>query len=179
MTKFVALVRGINVGGKTKVPMADLKQLFADLGYSDISTYINSGNVFFSTRARSRDRICAAVERSIVDKTGVSTKVVLRTPAELQTVIAGNPLAGKGLEVGHLAVTFLNGAPAADSAKALARIPGDDEFVLTGSDLYLHCPAGFAETKMTVGAIERAVGGLTATTRNWRTVTKLAALSAS
>ncbi len=174
MTAFVALLRGINVGGNRKVAMADIRALFADAGGDNVTTYIQSGNVVFTHPARSSDELGVDIERRIEAQTGFAVAVVLRTAAELASVVRDNPF--PGVEPTQLHVTFLSSDPPAgalDSVDAAAYAP--EEFELVGRQIYLHLPNGMARTKL-----PKALDVFSApvTTRNWRTVLKLAELAA-
>ena len=172
MTAYVAMLRGINVGGHAKVAMADLRHEFADLGYDDVRTYIQSGNVLFEASA-SASALLAAIERRLEARFALPIKVVLRTHAQLAGVVDRNPLRGGGREPARLHVTFLASKPPA------ARVAGlddtafaPDEFRVVGREVYLHCPGGYGNTKLNNAFFERKLG-VGATTRTWKTVTTL------
>ncbi len=172
MTTYIALLRGINVGGKHKVAMADLKALFADAGGQVVTTYIQSGNVVFTHPAKLPDKLGADLERRIEAQTGLAVAVVLRTASELAAVVRDNPF--PGMET-HLHVTFLSSDPPAgalDSTDAVAFAP--EQFAMVGRQLYLYLPDGMARTKLPK-ALD--VFSTPVTTRNWRTVLKLAELA--
>jgi len=169
---YVALLRGINVGGRHKVAMADLEDLFAEAGGKSIVTYIQSGNVVFTHVARSPDKLGADLARRIEAMTGFTVPVVVRTAAELAAVVANNPFPGRE---STLHVTFLSADPppgALDAVDAAAFAP--EEFALVGREIYLHLPNGMARTKLPQ-ALD--VFSTPVTTRNWRTVCKLVDLS--
>ena len=175
---FVALLRGINVGGRNKVSMPELKSSLASLGLEDVVTYIQSGNVVFRSPTADRKEIAARIERQIAEAFGVSPTVLLRTPSELVKIADGNPyLKGQAAHSKQLHVVFLSGRPSAD---AVARLdPGrspPDEFSVRGSEIYLHLLNGFGRSKLTLDYFERRLG-LAATARNWNTLLKLIALS--
>jgi uncharacterized protein (DUF1697 family) len=175
LTTYAALVRGINVGGKNKLPMPQLKALFEELGHSDVVTYIQSGNVVFrASRADAR-----AIEQRITDVFGLDVAVVLRTAAELAATAAGNPFLAKAGETKRLYVTFLDRKPAAGAVEQLDpdRSPGD-RFSLDGRELYLDLATGAGRTKLTLDYFERKLG-VKGTARNWNTVLKLAELTGS
>jgi len=172
VTTNIALLRGINVGGQHKVAMADLRALFADAGGEDVTTYIQSGNVVFTHPAGSSDKLGVDLERRIEAHTGFAVAVVLRTARQWAAVVRDNPFPGRET---HLHVTFLSSDPhagALDSVDAAAFAP--EEFELVGRQLYLHLPNGMARTKLPK-ALD--VFSTPVTTRNWRTVLKLAELA--
>lgn len=167
-TRYVALLRGINVGGRTRVAMDDLRRLFADLGHGDVATYIQSGNVLFDAAGPSPP-VAAAIEECIAAELGLSVTVVLRSAAELDAVVDANPFAGRVPDPSKLHVTFL----AAEPAGTVEAPPGvADEWALAGREVFLHCPGGYGRTKLDNGFLERRLG-VPATTRTWTTVRKL------
>jgi len=173
---YVALLRGINVGGRAKISMADLRSAFVDMGFDDVSTYIQSGNVVFRS-SRSPVTMAADIEEGIDAAFGLDVNVVLRTSAQWAGVVEHNPLAAGGRDPAKLHVTFL-----ASKATA-ARVAGidtegflPDEFRVLQREVYLHCPAGYGRTKLTNTFLERRLG-VVATTRNWNTVRTLARMS--
>lgn len=173
-TRYVALLRGINVGGRTRVAMDDLRRLFADLGYGDVTTYIQSGNVLFDADGPAAP-VAAAIEEGIASELGLSVTVVLRSAAELDAVVDANPFAGRVPDPSKLHVTFL----AAEPAGTVEVPPGvADELAVAGREVYLHCPGGYGRTKLDNGFFERGLG-VPATTRTWTTVRKLRDLRAS
>ena len=176
MTTFVAMARGVNVGGRTRVAMADLRALFTGLGYEDVATYIQSGNVVFRT-ASTATALGPAIERALEERFGHPIKVVLRTHAELCSVLDHNPLGGGGRDPARLHVTFLADRPAKSLVTALDPDAfGPDEFRVVGREVYVHCPDGYGRTKITNTFFERALA-VVATTRNLKTVGELARLS--
>jgi uncharacterized protein (DUF1697 family) len=173
MTLLVALLRGVNVGGRTMIPMPSLKASLEDLGHEDVVTYIQSGNVVFESRVKDPAK---EIEERIAEDFGVSVTVVLRTPAELKKVVKANPFP-EVKEGRKLHVTFLRDKPAKAAVDALDpdRSP-PDELVLKGRDLYVHYPNGQAKTKLTNDWVERTLG-VRGTARNWNTVLKLVELT--
>ncbi len=171
MTSYVALLRGVNVGGKT-LRMEALRPVIAGLGgLEDVRTYIQSGNVLFRS---GRPMEAGEVERAIAGAFGMSVGVVLRTAGELAAVARANPFVGRDDNPRHLHVTFLAGEPAGDLA-GVSHPP--DEFHLAGREVYLLCPNGYGVTKLGNGFLERRLK-VAATTRNWATVLRLAEMAA-
>jgi uncharacterized protein (DUF1697 family) len=172
---FVALLRSINVGGRNKIAMADLRDLVTSLGYRDVATYLQSGNVTF-TGSGSSARAAAEIEQAIEASLGLTVPVIARSRSELGRIVEGNPYADRGFDPKTVHVTFLGGRPdkkRVSELSALAGQFGDDEFEVAGSEVYLHCPGGYGETKLHNAYLERRLEK-TATTRNWRTVGTLA-----
>jgi uncharacterized protein (DUF1697 family) len=157
--------------------MSDLRESFGSLGYDDVVTYIQSGNVLFSTSTRSEDAIVEAIENRIAHDFGDSPAVLLRTVTDLQRIGSKSPFAKKGADPARHHVTFLDEAPSKAAVKALKLPPsGKDELVVDGREVYVHTPDGYAGTKYTGTLIERRFG-VVSTTRNWNSVTKLCQLA--
>ena len=173
----IALLRGINVGGKNKLPMKDLAALFREAGCEDVRTYIQSGNVLFRAGATPAEGIPSLISASIQDRFGYRVPVVTRTAAELRATVEANPFAGA--EADKLLVLFLADPPDPERVEALDpnRSPGD-EFAVVGREVFLHCPNGFARSKLTNSYFDSALS-TTSTGRNWRTVGKLLELAAT
>ncbi|MEU2059992.1 DUF1697 domain-containing protein [Streptomyces sp. NPDC013455] len=174
MTKHVALLRGINVGGKAKIAMKDLRDLFAAMGFEDVRTYLQSGNVVFTAAgARVPADLAASIGQRIADDLGVRAEVLLRSSASLARTLAGNPYAALEDDPAKLHVTFLAREPTADEAARLTVPAGETGvFTLAGDEIHLHVPDGYGRTKLDNAFIERRLG-IPATTRNWRTVNAL------
>ena len=178
MTRYVALLRGINVGGHTKVRMDDLRSLFAALGHADATTYIQSGNVIFSSPIDESSRLTREIEKRIADDLGVTVTVLLRTRDDLDQVVASSPFAGRDLDPAKLHVTFLAAAPDRERVARFDVPAGEpDEYSIVGREVYLYCPNGYGRTRLNNAYIERRLG-VAATTRNWRVVSKLRDLMA-
>jgi uncharacterized protein (DUF1697 family) len=163
MPTHIALLRGVNVGGK-KLPMADLRNTFAELGHTEVRTYIQSGNVVFTAKAGGKEKVRAAIEQAIARDSKLAVSVLLRTPAELTSVLKRNPFGADAY------VTFLDAKPAAKLIGAID--PGQfapDEFVVDGREVFVHCPNGYGRTKINNTFFERKLA-TKATTRNYRTV---------
>lgn len=170
---YVGLLRGVNVGGKNKLPMAKLQQIFEDAGCREVETYIQSGNVVFvASEARAR-RVPAAVRRAIADAFGYEVPVVTRASAELRKVIRANPFVREGVDPKALHVAFLADKPTAAEAKALDpdRSPRD-RFIVRGREIFLCLPNGVARSKLTNAYLDSMLG-TTSTLRNWKTVLRL------
>lgn len=174
MTTFVGLLRGINVGGNRTVRMADLRAIVEGAGGSDVRTYIQSGNVVFSHRSGAK-ALVPKLEKAIRAETGFDVPVVLRTAAEMASVIDRNPF--PDADPNHLHVAFCEARPVASAYSAVdADAIAPEAFTLVGRELYLHLPNGMGRAKLPV-ALGR-VEGPPATVRNWRTVTKLRDMAA-
>lgn len=172
MGDYVAMLRGINVGGHRKVPMKDLVQVVAGVGANDIRTYIQSGNLVFSSSIGS-EPLKAALEAGIASHFGFAVPVQLRTKAQMSKVVVNNPFLQQGFDEATLHVTFLDARPkksAVDSISALVFDP--DALIVAGREVYLSCPQGYGNTKLHNGFFEKRLN-VGATTRNWKTVATL------
>ncbi len=169
---FVALLRGINVGGRTLLRMAELRELCEGLGFEDVETYIQSGNVIFDSRIADPAKVAASIEKRIARDFDLRPAVIVRTPAELAKVVGGSPFL-PGADEAKLHVVFLDRAPAKGAAAGidLERSPGDDA-VLRGREFYLHLPNGAGRSKLTLDYLERVLG-VRGTQRNWKSVLAL------
>jgi len=170
------LIRGINVGGRAKLPMPTLKAGLTELGFEDVATYIQSGNAVVRT-SRPRGEVPAAVERRILEDTGLAVTVMVRTHAELSRIAQRNPFLTEENEPRHLHVLFLDTAPAKSATRRLDpdRSP-PDRFHVDGKEIYLHHPNGLGRSRLSADYFERTLG-VRATARNWNTVLKLVDLT--
>jgi uncharacterized protein (DUF1697 family) len=172
MPRQIALLRGVNVGPTTKVGMAPLREVFAELGFTDIKTYVNSGNVVFDGRKAS----VAKVERAIAAEFGWEVPVVLRTQAELGAVLEHDPLSDVATNASRYLVLF---ADAEVDARKAADLDADDlapeAFAIHGREAYLWLPNGVQSSPLAKAMNEKRFG-VRLTGRNFRTVEKLASL---
>jgi uncharacterized protein (DUF1697 family) len=173
---YLALLRGINVGGKNKLPMHDLRDLFTQAGCRDVRTYIQSGNVIFSADPATVAPLSDLITTRIAERFGYRVPLVLRTAEELGDVIRHNPFIAEGAAEDALHVLFLAEAPDARRVAALDpdRSP-PDAFAVRGQEIYLRLPNGAGRTKLTNGYFDTKLAAIS-TGRNWRTVTTLFAL---
>jgi uncharacterized protein (DUF1697 family) len=169
----VALLRGINVGGRARVAMAELREVFERLDLTDVATYLTSGNVVFSAPSIAEGRLVPRLEKEIEGTLGVACKVLLRKTSELADVAREHPFSADEPVQAKLHVVFLREVPSAAAAKRLDpnRSPGD-RYALRGRELYIHYPNGQGRSKLTVDYVERQLGTV-GTARNWNTVVKL------
>jgi len=170
MNTYLALFRGINIGGKHLLPMQELVKLLADMGCEHIKTYGQSGNVVFRTTANARAKLAADISRKILKVYGFEPKVILIDESALQEAIDNTPFATDNAKALHL--FFLATPPASpDLARLLAIKSGTEEFKLINGTFYLFTPDGVGRSRLPA-SIERCLG-VTATARNWNTVRKL------
>ncbi len=176
---YVALLRGVNVGGANRVPMQRLRALFVEAGARDVETLLQSGNVVFAATDASVAKIAGAVAAAIASEFGFPAPMALRGAAAWRALIDGNPFLGRGADPDTLHALCLNEAPGAPAHARLDpdRSPGD-EFVVRGQDVYLRLPSGVARTRLTNAWFDSRLG-VVSTMRNWRTVLKLGELVAA
>jgi uncharacterized protein (DUF1697 family) len=167
----LALLRGINVGGKNCLPMKDLSEMFIKAGCADIRTYIQSGNVLFRGTRAIAESLPARISEQIAKRFGFRIPVVLRTAEQLAAAVRDNPLPGVPEEMLHL--YFLAGRP---DASRVAQLDPDrskpDTFVVHNREIYLHLPNGMGRSNLTNAYFDSKLATVS-TGRNWRTVLKL------
>lgn len=173
----VALLRGVNVGGKNRLPMKALVAMFCDSGCRDVRTYIQSGNVLFKAETALVRRVPALIAEGISARFGFNVPIVMRTVPELADVASNNPFLERGADPKTLHVAFLLDRP---SRSSIAELEPDrsppDEFAVHGREVYLRCPNGVARSKLTTQYFDSKLK-TTSTVRNWRTVMKLLELA--
>ena len=170
---YVALLRGINVGGKHLLPMKQLVELFTAAGCVNVRNYIQSGNIVLSAPAKVLQGLPALMSRNIEQRFGFSAPVILRSREELAEIARSNPFLKAGLPQNTLHVYFLADLPSADAVKSLdANRSAPDRFHVGGREIYLHLPNGMARTKLTGAYFDSKLSTI-ATARNWATVLKL------
>ena len=173
------MLRGINVSGKKKIKMDDLRSLYEELSFENVVTYIQSGNVVFESTIKNTTSLKEKIETAIKVKYNFHVNVIIRTADELQKVINKNPfgqvdLANKGRKY---LVTFLSATPSAKSISELQQyVTKPDKLVVYNNEVYLYIPNGYGKSKLSNTFIERKLG-VEATTRNWKTIVKLYELS--
>jgi uncharacterized protein (DUF1697 family) len=177
--RYVALLRGVNVGRAKRIAMADLRKLVGDLGYVEVRSVLNSGNLVFSGPARPQDEVAGEIEEALVLKLGVAARVLVLDAGELAAIIAGNPLLGQAGDHSRL-LAFILSAPHAhpQAREALESLCGQDwhpgAAALGGRAAYVWCPDGILDSAA-AAALGKQLGDTT-TSRNWATLLKLHAL---
>jgi uncharacterized protein (DUF1697 family) len=178
MTSYVALLRGVNVGGNKMVAMADLRDMLTKLGFEDAKTLLQSGNAVFRCAAKPPAKLEALLEAATTKRFGLTCDYHIRTAAELQDAIDANPLKAEAKEdPSHLLVSFFR--QPLDTAKvkaAQAAIAGPEVVRCDGRHLYMFYPDGLGNSKAGI-VVDKALG-VRGTARNWNTVLKLARLAA-
>jgi uncharacterized protein (DUF1697 family) len=167
VTRYAAMLRGINLGSRNRVAMPALKELFEDMGHTDVATYVQSGNVVFSASSKPD---AAVIAEHIADDLGVESPVIIRSASELVKIVRDNPFTG---DASAFHVTLLEDKARAADVKAIdAERFAPDEFTVIGKDVYLRCPKGYGVSKLGNAFWEKKLGRV-ATTRNWKTITAL------
>ena len=174
MTTYISILRGINVGGYNKIKMDALKQLYSESGFRNIQTYVQSGNVIFQNDPVSPHELMKKIEDKIVEKLGFKISVIVKEYPELKQIAADNPFINdNNKDVSYFHVTFLSEKP--DESKFKTISEGSykpDELYLIDKAIYLYCPNGYGNTKLTNNFFENKLKVI-ATTRNWKTTMEL------
>lgn len=170
----IALLRGVNLGKHNRVPMAELRGEMAALGFGEVATHLQSGNVVFSATI-SADAAERAIADGIAARFGIEVPVLVRTRDELAALIAADPLAEIATDPAKYLVTFLSAPPDPDRFAALE--PPEPELVRFGErEVFVWCPDGVRNTRVSQSWLERRLG-VSATSRNWSTVERLLAIA--
>ncbi|MBK9097059.1 MAG: DUF1697 domain-containing protein [bacterium] len=177
MKKFIALLRGINVSGQKQIKMSELKSLFEKTGFQDVETYIQSGNVIFSTKETSTEKLSLKISSAIKKQFGFDVQVIVVTPEEIEQALKKNPFIKKKKDTDKLYVIFLSEIPSKVSVNNLNRndyLP--EEFVIDGSCVYLFVPNGYGKAKLNNNFFENKLK-VFGTTRNLKTLYALIELT--
>ena len=167
------MLRGINLGARNRVAMPALRELFEDMGFTDVETYVQSGNVVFSATSKPRGH---AIAKRVAKDLDVTSPVLVRSATELAKIVTGVPFEG---DAAAFHVTLLEDKPKAAAVKAIdAEKFAPDEFAVVGKDVYLRCPKGYGVSKLSNAFWEKKLGTV-ATTRNWKTITNLRDLTSA
>lgn len=172
--KHVAFLRGINVGGNNKIEMKTLREVFAALGFENVKTYINSGNVIFETVES--DELSARIEKAIEAEFSLKIKTMTRTATEIGDIVENNPFVGRFENDKDLHVLFLDAELSADKRELLLAQNNENEmFAVRNREIFCLLRAGVADSLLGKGFIDKKLK-TPATARNWRTVKKIAEL---
>ena len=167
MTRYAAMLRGINLGSRNRVAMPALRELFEELGFTDVETYVQSGNVVFSASSKPQGH---AIAKRIAKDLDVTSPVLIRSATELAEIVQGVPFTG---DASAFHVTLLEDKPKAADVKAIDPEKfAPDEFKVVGKDVYLRCPKGYGVSKLSNAFWEKKLATV-ATTRNWKTIANL------
>ena len=176
MTRQVGLLRGVNLAQTNRIAMAELRDALGAAGYGDVATYVQSGNVVLSSRS-SPERLAADVNALIKKRFGLDVAVVVRSREELLQVVRHNPLRRDAIDPKHYLVTFMSTTPPVQLVERLRATAGPQEQVaVKGREIYSWHPAGVGRSPLWQRLAAR-VPGITATTRNWTTVTTLLSMA--
>lgn len=173
-TRYVALLRGINVGRARQVDMPRLRDALAARGYGEVRTHLRSGNVLLDSPL-AEEELARELAAAVEEHAGFPVPVVLRTAAELAGVLARDPLGDRATDPARYSVTFLPAAPARNRVADLPPADGG-EYVVDGRELFLWLPDGMARSRMATWPWDRLLG-VPGTNRNWNTVTRLAEMA--
>ncbi len=178
MVGYIALLRGINVGGRRKILMADLRDLLAQMGFSNIATYIQSGNIYFQSSIIDKEKLENLIEKAIKTNYEFDVPVIIRTTSEINSIIAENPYIGQeGITNDNLHLIFLKSHPKPEYHKLIPSsnfLP--DKFEIIGNNIFIYCEGKVSQSKITNTIFEKKLKVITST-RNWKTVIKLQELS--
>ncbi|WP_158840892.1 DUF1697 domain-containing protein [Polaribacter sp. L3A8] len=173
MKKYIVLLRGINVSGKNKLPMAELRNLLNDLGFKNVQTYIQSGNIILESD-EGKSVICKKINEAIKNKFGFDVPVIARTVPQFKKAIASYPFPTDNTKI--VAFVFLN--KKVYETKIDVIDIGKDQYLIDNDTVYIYCETGFSKTKLTNNLFERKLL-VSATTRNYNTTLKLLELAES
>jgi uncharacterized protein (DUF1697 family) len=179
MTTYISILRGINVSGHKNIRMEDLKAVYEGLDFGEVTTYIQSGNVIFKTGLNlSMSVLSEKIDKAIEEKYHFHVPVIIRTADEMHQILSSNPfLNEEGTDREKLHVTFLEEEPEPTDVSAIQKYDfPPDAFRIIGKEVYLFCPGGYGNTKLSNTFFENKLR-VKATTRNWKTVGKLAELA--
>ena len=174
MTTHISLLRGINVSGHRVIKMDALKKMCSDLSFSDVQTYLQSGNIIFRSEQKNSEEISKFIKFSIEKVFGYDVPVITLTLAELELTINTNPfLKNKSKDPSFFYVTFLSHSPTKHNVELLTRIDAkNDRYEIIDKAVYLYCPGSYGNSKLTNSFLENKLK-VTATTRNWKTINEI------
>jgi uncharacterized protein (DUF1697 family) len=175
--KYIALLRGINIGGK-RIKMAQLRDVFESMDFKSVRTYLQSGNVIFEHNSTDTAKISNLIEKKIIQTFGFSVNVIIRTEGEFENIINDNPfIKDANIDFDKLHVTFLHDRPDKNTVLNLeVNKDKNEKFEVIGREIYLYLPNGYAKTKLTNNVFEKKLKTI-ATTRNWKTTNKILEIS--
>lgn len=176
MTRYIALLRGINVSGQKKIPMAELRELLAKSGFSDVQTYIQSGNVVFKSLEVNIEKLELKMHDAIKDHFGFEVPIIIKTPIALKQIFDDCPFPEDKKVNSYF--TFLYKIPEDNLVQEASKLSyPNEEFIITDSCIYFYCSTGYGKAKYSNNFFERKLK-TTSTARNYRTITKLLSLCA-
>lgn len=164
---YIAILRGINVSGSKKLPMAELRTLLTKLNFTDVQTYIQSGNAVFTSQEKDQEKLGSQISEAIKKQYDYDVPVLVKTIAQWKKAMANNPYVEE--DISKQAITFLATIPEEVTIEIDSK---NDQFKVIDSEVYLYCPNGFGRSKLSNNLFERKFK-TQATTRNWKTINKL------
>lgn len=174
---YIAFLRGINVGGRNKIKMTDLKNMFEDLCCNNVKTYIQSGNVIFNYNISDTVKLADKIEQKVLETFGFNVITIIRTYEELQVIIDSNPFIKEtGIEPEKLYITFLKNSLEPNPVILDVNKQGNERFYINSGEVYLYCPYGYGGTKLNNATFEKKLK-TAATTRNWKVVNDILKIS--
>lgn len=177
MYKIIALLRGINVGGQKKIKMADLKSLLEETGFKNVSTYIQSGNILFKSSEKHSTMLKSKISSAIKKRYGFEVQVIVISPEYLNKILNNNPFIKQKIDTESVYVTFLSDKPSIDNIKKFDAVNySPEEYFIDQKIIYLYTPRGYGKAKLNNNLFEKKLK-VYATTRNWKTVNTLFALT--
>ncbi len=171
MKTYISMLRGINVTGHNMISMVDLKKLYESMGMINVRTYVQSGNVLFESKPKDESKLSAKIESQIMKIFGYEVSVIIRSVEDLKRILSNNPfLKKKDVDISKLYVTFLKNTPSTELlSKPDRALSQTDEFITGECEIFLYCPGGYGNTKLSNNYFERKLK-VAATTRNWNSV---------
>jgi uncharacterized protein (DUF1697 family) len=177
MDTYISILRGINVSGHNKIKMDALKKLYEDIGFKQVQTYIQSGNVLFREKKSDGWILGKKISEKIAEMFGFAVPVLVKDLAEMETVLNNNPFVNeRNSDIKTLHVTFLSRVPEPADIAKLSVQAGNDEFIISSNVIYLYCPDGYGRTKLSNSYFENKLK-IVATTRNWKSIMELVNLA--
>lgn len=174
---YIALLRGINVSGQKQIKLNDLKSMFEAMKFTDVQTYIQSGNVVFKSKQLPINKLEKRITKAISDKYGFDVKVIVKTPEEIEYVLNNNPFIKKKKNIERLYVTFLSENPSeANITKLKENNYAPEEYIIDDTNIFLFFPNGYGKAKLNNNHFESKLK-VHATTRNWKTIQAIAEMS--
>lgn len=178
MAVLISMLRGVNVGPHNRIKMDELRAVYKRLGFDDPRTYVQSGNVIFSTKDKDIKQIALKIQDGIEKKFKFRPEVIVRSADDLRRAIAASPFADRpSLEPSKILVTFLSGPPAREAHTVFEKFRDyREEIHLRGAELYIYFPNGAGKSKLPWSSVEKLLK-VTGTARNWNSVTKMLAMA--
>lgn len=179
MSRYIAILRGINVGGKRKILMKDLKEIFSELGFSNIQTYVQSGNVVFDTeKEQNSEKLEKSIEDAIARKYDFSVTTIVRSSEDLRNIISKNPFHPETADLNQHYLVFLKDLPETDNIEKLEKFDTPDDFRIIENHIFIKYTTRYSDSKLSNNFFENKLK-VPASTRNWKTVLKLVDMSAN